>query len=856
MNSTVQRFRFGRFEVRPAQRLLLADGEDANIGARAFDTLVALIERRDRVVSRDELFDLVWPGLVVEENNLRQQVAALRKVLGAAVVATVPGRGYRFAMVLDGETIAPPALAARTGLQHNLPLSPTALIGREAELATVLDLLAGTHLLTLVGAGGVGKTRFALEVADTVLGNFKDGVWFVALAPVADPSLVTRTVAGVLGVHEEPGRPLIDTLLDFLRHRELLIVLDNCEHVIDACAQWSDTVLRTSARTRTLATSREALGIDGERVWRMPSLRAAVPDAEPSPDELMDYPATRLFVQRATAASPAFRLISENAAAVALLCHQLDGIPLALELAAARVAAMRVEQVAERLRDRFGLLTRGNRTAPPRHQALRSLIDWSHDLLTEPERALLRRLSVFAGGWTLEAAEATCSGDGLAIEDILDLLTQLVEKSLVAFDDPSSGPRYRMLETIRQYGLEKLLASGEAAALRRRHLQHFVGFAEAIRSKLVGLEERQWNARAESELDNLRAALTCSLEPGHAELGLRLVNALHGFWYHNLHWKEIIGWIERLSMQAGEDGSAALQRAHSLYVAGMLLSNFDPPAARRHFEECLATSRALDSDSGVAWALTGLAYVDSRKRDPATAELFTESLRIGRGIQDPWEQAMLTIQCLICHAGYEMLMGRDDAVEAMVRDCEAANARLGHSRRYSGHCHALLGKVASRRGQHERAGKLLAESLALYRAIDAKFDIAGSLVQLGYLALHQGDAIRALELFRESLSLHRNYPTSRWITSGLANLLIAYVACEQWTIAARLAGALNGTRAEGAPAVVLPELSGRVQRAYEAAFLRIRAALGDSAFKHECNAGAQITREQAIELALTKSQLT
>lgn len=849
MTSPFTTYRFGRFEVRTAQRSVLADGNPVPLGARAFDVLVALIERRDRVVGGDELFERVWPGLVVEENNLRQQVAALRKLLGADAVATVPGRGYRFALPVaadetgGGEPAASPAKVPPAA--GNLPLNLPPLIGRESELASVAALMAGVPLLTLVGAGGVGKTRLALAVADQVKDAFRDGVWLVELAPVADPSLLTRVVAGALAIHEEPGRPLLDTLHDFLRHAQLLIVLDNCEHLVEACAHWTQGVLQASAATRVLATSREALGIGGEQVWRVPSLRTAHPDADIPYEQLMGYAATRLFVERAAAASPAFRLTPANAAAVAQVCHQLDGIPLALELAAARVKAMRIEQVAERLRDRFALLTRGSRTALARHQTLRSLIDWSHDLLSEPERLLLRRLSVFAGGWTLEAAEAVCGGEGLAAADVMELLAQLAEKSLVAVDEQAAEPRYRMLETIRQYGLEKLDAGGENDAVRTRHLRHLVDFAEGIRTRLSGQDQLLWHGRAEAELDNLRAGLNWSMRPGHAGLGLRLINALHRFWYKNMHWSEIVGWQERLARQ-GEPPDAHLAR--SFYVAGMLATNFHPQTGRRLCEEGLSLSRSLAFDEGIAWALMWIGHIDTRKRDPATAQLFTEASQVAHRIEDPWRRAFLLSNSLICQANYEAFMGRDDSAQALVRACEEQIALIGNDAIYIGHCRALMATMAVRRGDVEGAARLVAESLALHRAVDSKFDVAAGLAQQGMLALTQGEPARALLLFKESLPLHRNHPTSQWVTKGLAHLLIAYCACGQWWVAARLAGALCS--AGGAPDASPPELSGRVARAYEEAVGNAREALGARAFDDEAGAGRGMTREQAIALAL------
>lgn len=851
--------RYGRIEVRPAQRQLRVDGEVVAVGARAFDTLLALIERRDRVVGSDELFELVWPGLVVEENNLRQQVSALRKLIGAEAIVTVPGRGYRFGLDGQGWDATTPK-AASNGLndtprdllqerRHNLPLNLPTLIGREAELAAVTELLASTHLLTLVGSGGVGKTRFALEVAAAVAGRFKDGVWCVELAPVADPALVVPTVAAALDLHDEPGRPLLDTVLDYLRRRELLIVLDNCEHLVETCARLAERVLHASAGTCTLATSREALNVAGETAWRMPSLPAAAPDSAASPEDLLRYAATQLFVQRAIAAAPGFRLTAHNAAAVAGICHHLDGIPLALELAAARVKAMRVEQVAERLDDRFALLTRGSRTALQRHQTLRSLIDWSHELLPEQERVLLRRLAVFAGGWTLEAAEAVCSGAGLQRAEILDLLTHLVEKSLVVLDDTATEPRYRMLETIRQYAAEKLAAAGEPDPVRTRHLQYVVEFSAPLYLRLAFDDgNRRWHALVDAELDNIRAALDRATEPGQAELGLQVLNALHRYWYQSMRWKEAAGWHERLAARSEHDGPPTIHRARALYVAAMLATNYDPLAGRRLCLQCLSLSRALGFDEGMAWALMWIGYIDTRGRDPATAEHFAQSLRFGRRIEDPLRRSFVLAQTLICQAGYEAVMGRDDAVEAVVREAELENSRAGGCLLYHGHALALLGTLATRRGEHESAARLLAESLGLYRAVDSKFDIANSLIQQGFLALRQSEPQRALALFKEGLPLYRHYPMSPWVAKGLAHLLIAYAACECWPAAACLAGVLgSGAGADSAPS----ELSGRVARAYLDAVVTTRQALGEAAFDAEVAVGRSLTREQAIEFALT-----
>ncbi len=840
---------FGRFELRPAQRSLLADGEPVAVGARAFDLLVALIERRDRLVGSGELFELVWPGLVVEENNLRQQVAALRKLLGANAILTVPGRGYRFGLALNpgpGQGSAGGQAPATSNLPVNLPT----LIGRDSELESVLELGCDAPLLTLVGAGGVGKTRLALAVADHVKGVFRDGVRLVELAPVADPALLTRVVASALDVHEEPDRPLLDTLLDFLRSAQLLIVLDNCEHLVQACASWVERMLQGSAGVRVLATSREPLGIGGERIWRVLSLRTAPPEEKLSPQQLMAYAATQLFVERATAAESTFRLTAGNAAAVAFICHQLDGIPLALELAAARVKAMRVEQVAERLHDRFALLTRGSRTALQRHQTLRSLIDWSHELLAEPEKVLLRRLSVFAGNWTLEAAEAVCSGEGLALADVMELMARLVEKSLIQQDAGAEEPRYRMLETIRQYGLEKLVLCGEEESLRTRHLAQLVSFGEGVRIRLTGQDQLVWHARVEAELDNIRVGLSWSLQPGNTELGLRLINALHRYWYKSMHWSEIVAWQKQLVERVDALGLAPSEHyARSFYMAGMLATNVHPLTGRDLCERCVEVSRRLGFDEGVGWALMWIAHIDLRKRDPATAQLFEEGVRAGRRIPDPWVRAYFLGNALVCYANYEAAMGRDVSAQAKLRECESQIARAGNDAIYIGHCRALMATMAIRRGDLEEAERLVAESLALHRAVDSKFDVGAGLAQQGQIALQRGDAQRGLQLFRESLSLHRHHPTSQWVTKGLAHVLIACSACGESRMAARLAGALR--RDDASPVAAPPELSRRVAQAYEEALASAAAALGLSVFQQELAAGGPMTREQAIALALS-----
>lgn len=856
MTPTPRSCRFGRHEVRPAERRLLSDGRSVAIGARAFDMLVALLERRDRVVGREELFELVWPGLVVEENNLRQQVSALRKALGAGVVATVPGRGYRFALAVDEDgTLAAAAPGAQVAAHTNLPMNPGPLIGREDELAAVVELLAATAVLTVVGAGGVGKTRFAQEIARRTAGHYAHGAWFIDLAPVADPARVPAVVADVLGVRAEPERPLLDTLLVFLRARCLLLVLDNCEHLIDACARFADSVLHQCAGVRSLATSREPLGIGGETVWRMPSLRTAVIGALEPPGQLMRYAAIQLFVQRAKTASPAFVLSDGNAAAVVRICHDLDGIPLALELAAARIQSMHVEQVAERLHDRFRLLARGSRTALQRHQTLRSLIDWSHGLLSPSERALLRRLSVFAGGWTLAAAEAVCAGDGLAGEDVLEVLSHLVEKSLVLLDAQSSQPRYRLLETLRQYGLDKLAEAGEADSVRTAHLAFFAGLAAAMRPHFNGTDQLAWYGRTDADLDNLRSAIGWSLWPDRVDVGFAIVHALHKYWYQRMYWKEAVAWNERLVAASDDAAAPTWRRAQSLYVSAMLIGNFDTEASLRLSHECLSMSHELDYAEGMSWACGWIGYIESRSRRPETKRLFDDSLRLARAITDPHGARMAIVNSLICYAGYASLMGRYTNAEALLHECETETRAMGGDPLYVGHCRALLGNMSVRQGDLDRANDLLAESLLLYREIDSQFDVAGILSQQGFLALRRGDPAAALDLFLQSLPHHRDYPASPWAAKGLAHLVIANTACGRCSIAVQLAAALDArTHDDREPLRVPAEVAGQVASEYAEAVHQARATLDEVTFRSAYRAGSGMTMAQAIELALGKSQ--
>jgi non-specific serine/threonine protein kinase len=415
--------------------------------------------------------------------------------------------------------------------RHNLPAQLTSFVGRSREIAEIRRLLPTTRLLTLTGAGGCGKTRVALQVGAELLDDFADGVWVVDLGPLSEPNLITHTVAATLGLRGGPNRTLAEAIADYFRARQVLLLLDNCEHLIAECAQLVEPLLRVAPGLKVLATSREGLAVAGETVWRVPSMSVPSPSESATPEVLLQHEAVRLLLARANAVAP-FTVTDADAATLAEICRRLDGIPLAIELAAARLSVLSLDQINVRLKDRFRLLTGGSRTAVARQRTLEATIDWSYDLLSESERTLLCRLSVFPGGWTLEAAEEVCAGNGLDKESILDLLSNLVDKSLVNVEDDAGGERrYRCLETVRQYGRERLVRSCDAERVRNRHLDFFLALAKRAEPQLTRENQALWLNRLQSDYGNLRSALEWGLEaPGRGNTGLELASALGWFW--------------------------------------------------------------------------------------------------------------------------------------------------------------------------------------------------------------------------------------------------------------------------------------------------------------------------------------
>jgi non-specific serine/threonine protein kinase len=686
-------YRFGTVEVRPAERRVLVDGAPATLGARAFDLLVALIENRERVMSKDELLSLVWPGVVVEENNLQVQVSTLRKLLGAEAVATLPGRGYRFTLEPDADTpSAPPS-----GPPHNLPAQLSSFVGREAESGELAKLLGEARIVTLTGAGGTGKTRLSLHVAAGALAQFPDGVWLVELAPVADERHVPLAIASALGVPE-------GDLLTQIAQRRALVVLDNCEHLLHGCADAARKLLQAAPGVRILATSREALHVTGEATYVVPPLARAQ--------------AIELFIERARAANPAFEPAVDNSQAVLEICRRLDGLPLAIELAAARVRALSVAKIAERLDDRFRLLSAGDTSGMPHQQTLRASIDWSYDLLSAAERTLLRRLAVFAGGCTLEAAEAVCSdGEVQVAHSVMELLANLVEKSLVTLD--AGGERYHLLETVREYAREQLEESGEAAEVRDQHLQYFLAFASRARLELVGPSQGSWYRSVDAERDNILAAQRWCDEAGQTMLGLRLISSLKGYWVN----RGLIALARGVILTALEAvPEPGRQRARTLYDAGQMaffMGLFvearaqleeclriardtgdrvliglalqplglacagagDRSAARPYLEEAIALAREQQEPRRVAARVNALAQLHRVEGDFAAAEpLYEHVVELSRGLGDQESEAIALLNLAMTAADRDHLpRSRRALEEALARALSTASKRLGQS---------------------------------------------------------------------------------------------------------------------------------------------------------------------------------
>jgi len=734
-----------------------------------------------------------------------------------------------------------PPLRSLDVLPNNLPVQLTSFIGREQEMTEVKHLLATASVVTLLGSGGAGKTRLALQVAADVLEAYAEGVWLVELAPIADPALVPQTVASALGLRE-PARHATEALVDFLRPKSLLLVVDNCEHLLAASADLCAALLRRCPKLRVLATSREPLGIAGEASYRVPSLSLPDPQQSPSPETITQYAAVRLFVERAVFYQPRFAVTTTNAKAIAEVCRRLDGIPLALELAAARVRVLSVEQIGARLDDRFRLLTGGARTALPHHQTLRAAIDWSHDLLADDERALFRRLSVFVGGFTLDAAEGVCADGTIASTLILDLLTRLVDKSLIGVDVGSGAEaRYRLLETVRQYAVDRLVESGEAAAVRTRHRDVFLALAERAEPELQGPDQKIWLDRLAVELDNLRAALEwCRTDPEGPDAGVRLAGALWWFWEVRGHWTEARQWLKEAVSRDERTVSAAHIKALNA-AAGLALRQGDRQETAALAERALALSRQLGDKRGAASCLVILGIHACSLENYKQAEaLGGEGLNLSQEVGDNWGSAW-------ARSTLGLVAREQGDLQRAVALLEESLAQLRVLRHPWGTAITLisLGMIARDREELQRAAALLEEALAIFQQLGDKGYTAYTQLNLGVLASALGDHGRAEAHYKACLAIRRELQEKRGIATCLAALGCCSAGVGQFRRAAVLFGAAEALR--NATGATLPVY---FRSEYERRVAATSLELGESAFQTAWSDGRKMALEQAIDFAL------
>ncbi len=650
-----------------------------------------------------------------------------------------------------------PPLKTLNSFPNNLPTHLTSFIGRENEIAEIKQDLKEHRLVTLTGSGGTGKTRLSLQVAADVLDLFPNGAWFIELAPLTNPDLIPQSILSAIGIKEQQGKDPLEVLKDYLHDKQTLIVLDNCEHLVSASAKVVNALLRAAPKIKVLASIREALGVRGEVSYPVPSLSLPNPKHLPTIEGLSQYEAVRLFIDRALLVSPHFEVDKDNAPFIAQICFRLDGIPLTIELAAARVKVLSVDQISKRLDDRFRLLTGGARTALPRQQTLRALIDWSYDILSDTERLLLRQLSVFAGGWTLEAAEEVCSGDGIELYDVLDLLSQLVNKSLVVVMEGlhNRETRYRLLETIRQYAREKLLEHRSGDAIRDKHPAYFVKLVEQAEPELYRSNQLKWLNHLDDELDNLRMALDWSLA-NDVELGLQIAAIPWRFWQARSYFQELDEWLAQLI-----ERYETVDALHSQTLAVYALCKFyqgDFPATIRIAEQSLQMARTLSDKQMEAFSLSFLGvFILTQGSVGEGIHLLEQSLALYRALGDKVGQAptveWLSINSSILERGINY-----------AKECISLYRELGD---LTGIANGLrtLARLTLWRGDFSSPVPWLEEARMISKQLGDQFIEAYALSVYGQLAYWQGDYQQTHTYFEEVIILNEktgNFYTTLW----------------------------------------------------------------------------------------------
>ena len=713
-----------------------------------------------------------------------------------------------------------PALRSLEATPNNLPQQITSFVGRERALAEVRQLLGRTRLLTLVGVGGLGKTRLSLQLGAEVLDDYADGVWFVELGPLADAQLVAQAVASVLGVKEEAGRPVHEALVKHVHDRQLLLILDNCEHLARASAELAKELLQSGPQVKVLASSRESLHVVGEMTYPLSTLAVPDPKKYLPIAELKHYEAVRLFSDRAVAAQLVFQVTDQNATAIADICHRLDGIPLAIELAAARVRAVSVETIAARLSDRFRLLTGGDATTLPRQQTLRACIDWSYELLSKPERELLRRLTVFAG-WTLDAAEAVGAGGEIEQSDVLDLLTHLVEKSLVQFD--VGHARYWLLETVRQYAREKLDESDGADSVLERHRNYFLALAEqGATAEATDANLKHWTPLLQLESDNMRAALKWSVDNSTEEHeALRLCGALRNFWWRSGRTREGRNWCEK-ALASASDAKPSKPLLGALITLGMTQRVLgEQTKAISSFEKALNISREVCAPSQEGLILRHLATTNATLgRIEAAESMYEQSIAIHRAHGEPSREAVSQT----CLATLYINEGKFAAAEAPLDRAIALSRELGDVE-LEAYNVSQRGLVAQYQDNYNDAKTHHEKALVIARHYGLKILELEQLRHLGEIATESGEFEDARVLLRESLVLSRDQDSWDAIRDCIDAIVQLATSAKCFEIATKLAGAVDHLRdTMNAPRFAIDQERFRLSQAH------CRTALGNEEY--------------------------
>jgi len=790
-------FRFGDFELDQGAYELRRGGARVPLAGQPFDLLLLLVSRAGELVPRTDIARCLWPDTVFVDVDagIHTAVLKIRRALATKsgaepYVESVPGRGYRFTAPVSRDALPSPPPARR----HNLPADLTPFIGRRKELEELPRLLAGSRLVSIVGTGGVGKTRVAIRLAGDLAGQFPDGVWLADFGAVASPDFVAQTVAEAVNVHGTQGQSALETLLDFFRNRAALLVLDTCEHVIAPCASLVETLLRGAPDLRVVATSREALAVAGEVVYRLPSL--SLPDEDAPFAVVVGSEAGSLFVERATKVDPAFVPAAADAGSIARICRCLDGIPLGIELAAARVSMLTLEQIEARLEDRFRLLGRGTRTAVPRHRTLEATVEWSYQLLSEDERVLLQRLSVFPASWTLEAAEAICCQPPLVETQLLNLLSRLVDKSVVVIDRHASDAyRYRLLDTVRDYARGRVETQTAADDLGRRHFDAFYDRFRDSQQVMRGVGQLLRLKELRTEQDNVRAALEWGFSSSaRGDAAVELAGAL--FWY----------WTK---CGLFEEGKRWLGRAVAAGAA---------PALH-------------------ARALIGLAHMHHFQGDqPAVIVMGSQATRLGGDCDDPWAFSVgWFLQAL---AAFE-LGDLDQALSAAGAALEAAEAN-GQTIERGGPL-MVLANVALARGDHDEALRLFDESIDVHRRCGDAWGLSILLTTAAGLRVARNDFESARIQATEALALGRALDDPRGIAWSLEVFAGLFAAAGRFADAARTWG-LSNTLVSGSGGTLTTTIGWIRDRHIE----RVKRELGAPMFDAAMREGGRMTLDAVI----------